>query len=76
MEERSADLLRAGIARSVYRNQKAVFGLLFRASAQTVTTIAAASKRMGAKVAMTSVLHTKAVKRVGGIRSGKRVGPL
>ena len=37
---------------------KAVYGLLFKASAETVMTIAADPKRMGARVGMTSVLHT------------------
>ena len=50
--------LPAEIARIAYWNKKAVYGLLFRASAQTVMTIAADPKRMGAKVGMTSVLHT------------------
>lgn len=48
----------AEIARIAYWNQKAVYGLLFRASAETVKTIAADPKRLGAKVGMTSVLHT------------------
>jgi hypothetical protein len=43
---------------SVFWNKKAVYGLLFRASAKTVITIAADPKRMGARVGMTSVLHT------------------
>ena len=50
--------LPAEIARIAYWNKKAVYGLLFRASAQTVTTIASDPKRMGARVGMTSVLHT------------------
>ena len=50
--------LPAEIARIAYWNKKAVYGLLFRASAQTVTTIAADPKRLGARVGMTSVLHT------------------
>lgn len=50
--------LPAEIARIAYWNKKAVYGLLFKASAQTVTTIAADPKRLGAKVGMTSVLHT------------------
>ena len=69
MEARAADLLPveyfhvvftlpSEIARIAYWNQKAVYGLLFRASAQTVMTIAADPKRLGAKVGMTSVLHT------------------
>jgi len=48
----------AEIARIAYWNQKAVYGLLFRASAETVMTIGADPKRLGAKVGITSVLHT------------------
>lgn len=50
--------LPAEIARIAYWNKKAVYGLLFKASAQTVSTIAADPKRLGARVGMTSVLHT------------------
>ena len=69
MEARAEDLLPveyfhvvftlpAEIARIAYWNQQAIYGLLFRASAQTVMTIAADPKRLGAKVGITSVLHT------------------
>ncbi len=37
---------------------KAICGMLFRASAETVTTIAAAPKWLGARIGMTCVLHT------------------
>jgi hypothetical protein len=50
--------LPAEIARIAYWNKKAIYGLLFKSSAQTVITIAADPKRLGAKVGMTSVLHT------------------
>jgi hypothetical protein len=50
--------LPAEIARIAYWNKKAVYGLLFKASAETVRTIAADPKRLGARVGMTSVLHT------------------
>ena len=50
--------LPAEIARIAYWNKRAVYGLLFRESAQTVSTIAADPKRLGARVGMTSVLHT------------------
>jgi len=50
--------LPAEIAKIAFWNKKAVYGLLFKASAETVMTIAADPKRMGAKVGMTSVLHT------------------
>ena len=46
------------IARIAYWNKKAVYGLLFKASAETVATIAADPKRLGARIGMTSVLHT------------------
>jgi hypothetical protein len=47
--------LPAEIARIAYWNKKAVYGLLFRASAKTVATIAADPKRLGARIGMTSV---------------------
>ncbi|MGY9038252.1 MAG: IS91 family transposase [Rhodobacterales bacterium] len=50
--------LPAEIARIAFWNKRAVYGLLFKASAQTVLTIAADPKRLGAKVGVTSVLHT------------------
>jgi hypothetical protein len=69
MEARAEDLLPveyyhvvftlpAEIAQIAYWNKRAVYGLLFKASAETVTTIAADPKCMGARVGMTSVLHT------------------
>jgi hypothetical protein len=69
MEARAEDLLPveyfhvvftlpAEIAQIAYWNKRAVYGLLFKVSAQTVMTIAADPKRMGARVGMTSVLHT------------------
>ena len=69
MEARAKDLLPvqyfhvvftlpAEIAQIAYWNKKAVYGLLFKASAETVMTIAADPKRMGAKVGLTSVLHS------------------
>jgi hypothetical protein len=50
--------LPAEIAQIAFWNKKAVYDLLFRASAETVMTIAADPKRMGAQMGMTSVLHT------------------
>lgn len=50
--------LPAEIAQIAYWNNKAVYDLLFRASAETLTTIAADPKRLGARIGMTSVLHT------------------
>lgn len=50
--------LPAEIGRIAYWNKRAVYGLLFKASAEAVATIAADPKRMGARVGMTSVLHT------------------
>jgi hypothetical protein len=69
MEARAEDLLPveyfhvvftlpAEIAQIAYWNKRAVYGLLFKASAETVMTIAGDPKRMGAKVGLTSVLHT------------------
>ncbi len=50
--------LPAEIARIALWNKRAVYSLLFKASAETVMTIAADPKRLGARVGMTSVLHT------------------
>ncbi len=46
------------IAQIAYQNKAAVYGLLFKASAQTLLTIAADPKHLGAQIGMTSVLHT------------------
>ncbi len=48
----------AEIAQIAFWNKRAIYGLLFKASAQTVATIAADPKRLGARVGLTSVLHT------------------
>ncbi|MEM8761669.1 MAG: IS91 family transposase [Pseudomonadota bacterium] len=50
--------LPAEIARIAYWNKRALYGLLFRAPAETVRTIAADPKRLGARVGFTSVLHS------------------
>ncbi|WP_264214076.1 IS91 family transposase [Leisingera thetidis] len=50
--------LPAEIARIALWNKRALYSLLFKASAQTVMTIAADPKRLGARVGLTSVLHT------------------
>ncbi|MEM8973667.1 MAG: IS91 family transposase [Pseudomonadota bacterium] len=46
------------VADIAYQNKAAVYGLLFKASAQTLLTIAADPKHLGARIGMTSVLHT------------------
>ena len=50
--------LPAQIADIAYQNKAAVYGLLFKASAETILIIAADPKHLGARVGMTSVLHT------------------
>jgi len=50
--------LPAQIADIAYQNKAAVYGLLFKASARTLLTIAADPKHLGARIGMTSVLHT------------------
>ncbi len=50
--------LPAEIARIAYHNKKAIYDLLLKSSAETLTTIAADPKHLGAKIGMTSVLHT------------------
>jgi hypothetical protein len=50
--------LPAPIADIAYQNKRVIYDLLFKASAETTITIAADPKHLGAKVAITSVLHT------------------
>ncbi|MBY6058620.1 IS91 family transposase [Leisingera daeponensis] len=50
--------LPAPIARIALQNKAAVYDLLFKASSQTLLTIAADPKHLGARIGMTSVLHT------------------
>ena len=50
--------LPAEIARIAYQNKAAVYAILFRAASETLTTIAGDPKHLGAKIAVTSVLHT------------------
>lgn len=46
------------IAAIAYQNKAAIYALLFKASAETLLTIAADEKRLGVKIGFTSVLHT------------------
>jgi len=50
--------LPAAIADIAYQNKAVIYDLLFKASAETLTTIAADPKHLGARIGMTSVLHT------------------
>jgi hypothetical protein len=69
MEERKAELLGvpyfhvvftlpARIAAIAYQNKTVLYDLLFKASSQTMRTIAADPKRLGIRIGFTSVLHT------------------
>ena len=69
LEARAADLLPvsyyhlvftlpAPVADIAYTNKAVVYGLLLRASAETLLTIAADPRHLGARIGMTSVLHT------------------
>ena len=69
MEEREAELLPvpyfhivftlpSAIGAIAYQNKRAIYELLFKASAETMLTIAADPKHLGARIAITSVLHT------------------
>ena len=46
------------ISEMAYQNKRLIYGLLFKASAETMLTIAADPRHLGAKIAITSVLHT------------------
>ena len=69
LEDRRAELLPvpyfhvvftlpAEIADIAFTNKRVIYGLLFKASSQAMLTIAADPKHLGAKIAITSVLHT------------------
>jgi hypothetical protein len=50
--------LPAPVADLAYQNKDAIYDILFRASAETMLTIAADPKHLGARIGITSVLHT------------------
>jgi len=50
--------LPAPIADIAYQNKRVIYGLLFKASAEATLTIAADPKHLGAKIAITAVLHS------------------
>jgi hypothetical protein len=50
--------LAAPIADLAYQNKAVVYDLLFKAAAETLTTIAADPKHLGARIGLTAVLHT------------------
>jgi len=50
--------LPAAVADIAYQNKAVVYNLLFKASAETLTTIAADPKHLGARIGITTVLHT------------------
>lgn len=69
LEDRRAELLPvpyfhvvftlpAAIADIAFQNKRVIYGLLMKASAETMLTIAADPKHLGAKIGITSVLHT------------------
>ncbi len=69
LAERKADLLPVGyfhvvftipaeIAEVAFHNKAVVYDLLFRAASQTMMTIAADPKHLGARIGITAVLHT------------------
>jgi len=50
--------LPAPISDIAYQNKAAIYDILFKAAAETLTTIAADPKHLGARIGLTSVLHT------------------
>ena len=50
--------LPAAISDIAYQNKAVIYDLLFKVSAETMLTIAADPKHLGARIGMTSVLHT------------------
>jgi len=69
LADREAELLPVGyfhlvftlprqIAEIAYQNKRVIYGILFRASAETMLTIAADPKHLGARIGFTAVLHS------------------
>lgn len=69
LAEREADLLPVGyfhvvftlpaeVADIAFHNKAALYDLLFKAASETMTTIAADPKHLGARIGITAVLHT------------------
>jgi hypothetical protein len=69
LAEREAELLPVGyfhlvftlpkpVADIAYQNKRVIYDLLFKASAETMLTIAVDPKHLGARIGMTSVLHS------------------
>jgi hypothetical protein len=50
--------LPAKVADIAYQNKTVIYDILFRTSAEAMTTIAADPKHLGAQIGMLSVLHT------------------
>src|ERR1700687_1419947 len=50
--------LPAAIADIAFQNKAAIYDILFTASAETMTTIAADPRHLGARIGITAVLHT------------------
>jgi hypothetical protein len=50
--------LPAQVAHIAYQNKAVIYGILFKASAETMLTIAADPKHLGARIGILSVLHT------------------
>jgi hypothetical protein len=50
--------LPARIADIAYQNKAVIYDLLFKASSETLLTIAVVSKHLGARIGALSVLHT------------------
>jgi GNAT superfamily N-acetyltransferase len=50
--------LPAAIADIAYQNKAVIYGILFKAAAETLITIAADPKHLGARIGLTAVLHT------------------
>ncbi len=69
LAERQAELLPVGyfhlvftlpgqIADIAYQNKRVIYGILLKASAETMLTIAADPKHLGARIGITAVLHS------------------
>jgi hypothetical protein len=67
--------LPAPIADIAYHNKAAIYGILFKSAAETLITIAADPKHLGAEIGLTAVLHSWGSARANGEVAPKAVVP-
>jgi hypothetical protein len=68
--------LPSAIGAIAWQNKTLVYGLLFKAASETMLTIAADPKHLGAQIGITAVLHTRAFRRSGNRFAARESAPV